>query len=529
MNKEDAGKGHVRSTKGEGKLEDMVEYFSGIGHPHPISEAVQDLRQMMLSRGFDEVQTSYFLPLRDIRQLTGNLYPAFMDSIYHLSWLGVGPIPPNKDVEMELLKKFPNLDQAELWNILDTIDDDTCGEDLLRTLVRELKITYGDAISIMNKVPELAQGKIVYEENTLRSFMPTSWISTLEATYDSGSLPIRLFTVASLFRREPEQDSRHIQTYNVLSLAIVDKDIDVEKGKRILGRIFDQMELNDIKMVVKKYPFPYFERGTEVEIFGGDLELGTCGIVTGNVLEEKGITSPVFIAEIGVERTLMHKHGYPDIRELFFPQFYSSWNLTDEEISASIRYIRKPQTEYGKEISNAILKCYKESAGDPDVKRKVAWKGYLVASEYGRFLVSEERAAKIHVHGRPAEVILREGASGQGLTGPAAFNEIWVKDGEIIGVPPDLSDKMEGSGAVKTNRTFVKGFARSAAWKIEKNIDTGHTGKIIDNVKELEGVNMKLNSKAFQYILSHKKRVNIRGPVYLKFLFRTLDQPENGD
>ncbi|MGA1866599.1 MAG: hypothetical protein ACMUFK_03940 [Thermoplasmatota archaeon] len=528
MTKRDAGKGPIRSSKGAGKMEDMVEYFSGIGHPHPVSEVVQDLRQMMLSRGFDEVQTSYFLPLRDLRQLTGNLYPAFLDSIYQLSWHRIGPIAPNKDVEMQLLKKFPKLDQAELWNILDTIDDDTCGEDLLSTLVRELKITYGDAISIMNLIPELAGGETVYEEKTLRSFMPTSWISTLEAIYDSETLPIRLFTVASLFRREPTQDSRHIQVYNILSLAVLDKGMDIEKGKRILKRIFDQMELNDVKMIVKKYQFPYFEDGTEIEIFGGDLELGTCGMASRNILEKKGIDSPVFIADIGVERTLMYKHGYPDIRELFFPQFYSSWNLTDDEIAASIRYVRKPQTEYGKEISNAILKCYKESAGDPEVKRKVAWKGYLVDSEYGRFLVSEEQAAKINVCGKPAEVILREEGSGQGLTGPAAFNEIWVKDGEIIGVPPDLSCKMEGSGAVKTNRTFLKGFARLAAWKIEKTIDTGHTGKIIDNVKELEGVNMKLNSKALQYILSHNKKVDIRGPVYLKFLFRTLDIQENG-
>jgi len=515
--------------KEEGKLEDTVEYFSGIGHPHPVAEVVQELRQMMLSSGFDEVQTSFFLPIKDVKTLTGDLYPAFMDSIYHISWIQLEPVPPHKEVEFKLRQKFPDIDQAELWNILDSIDEDSSGEELLRTITKEMEISHQDAISIMNLIPELRYGETGDEDQTLRSFMPTSWISTLEATYDQEAFPIRLFTHASIFRREPYQDSRHIRTYNVLSFAILDEDFDIEKGKRVLMRVFDQMELEGVRMIEKPYPFPYFEPGTEIEIFGDDLELGTCGMISKEVLKERGINAPVFIADIGVERTLMYKHGYPDIRELFFPQFFAAWNLSDEEISTSIKHIRRPQTDYGKEISNAIMKCYKENADDPEVKRKVAWSGFLVKSEYGRFLVSEERAAELKITGTPVEVILKEAGSGYGLAGPAAFNEIWINDGNIIAAPPEMAGKMEESGALKTNKTFVKGFSRFAAWKIEKAIEIGHTSKVYEKVKDLEGINLKLTSKALQYILSHKKKVDIQGPVYLKFLMRIKDQgSENG-
>ncbi|MGA1819775.1 MAG: hypothetical protein ACMUHU_02080 [Thermoplasmatota archaeon] len=513
--------------KEEGKLEDTVEYFSGIGHPHPVADVVAELRQMMLSSGFDEIQTSFFLPLKDVKQLTGELYPAFMDSIYHLSWIQLEPVPPNKEVELKLRQRFPDIDQAELWNILDSIDEDSSGEELLHTITEKLAISHQDAISIMNLIPELRYGETGDEDQTLRAFMPTSWISTLEATYDKEAFPIRLFTISPIFRREPYLDSRHIRTYNILSFAILDEDFDIEKGKRILGRVFDQMELEDVKMVEKPYPFPYFETGTEIEIFGGDLELGTCGMVSSEVLAERGINAPVFIADIGVERTLMYKHGYPDIRELFFPQFFAAWNLSDEEISSSIRYLRRPQTEYGKEIANAILKCYKDNAGEPEIKRKVAWTGFLVDSEYGNFLVSEERAEEMNITGTPVEVILKEAGSGHGIAGPAAFNEIWINDGNIVAAPPEMSSKMEEMGAFKTNKTFVKGFSRFAAWKIEKAIDIGHTSKVYEKVKDLEGINMKLTSKALQYILSHKKKVDIQGPVYLKFLMRLKGSDNN--
>ena len=178
-------------------------------------------------------------------------------------------------------------------------------------------------------------------------------------------------------------------------------------------------------------------------------------------------------------------------------------------------------------LSLALNMIGKESRGDQKIKRKVAWKGYLVESDYGKFLVSDERASDLELKGVPVEISIKEAASGMGLSGPAAFNEIWVRDGNIIGAPPEMSDKMEETGAFKTNKTFVKGFAKYAAWKIEKALDRGHTGKKYEKVKDLEGVNMKMTSKALQYILSHKKKVDIQGPLYLKFLFKI--NGSNGD
>ncbi|MFW3146820.1 MAG: hypothetical protein ACMUIE_08430 [Thermoplasmatota archaeon] len=506
------------------KVEDMVGYFSGVGHPHPISEGIRELREMMLSIGFDEIQTSYLIPLRDIKQLTGELYPIFKDSIFHLSWIRIEPIPPRTEVEQRIMEGFPQLDRAELWNILDTIDEDISGEELLTSITEELGLEIEQAIDLMNLIPELRSGLPEESEITLRSFIPTSWIPTLQATHDVTDLPLRLFTVATSFRRERSIDSRHMQTYNLLSIVVMDEGMTVETGKKILKRIFDHLEIEEYEFRLKSYPFPYFEEGTELEVFGGDLELGTCGMIDGEVLKDKGIKAPVFIADIGIERVMMYKHGYPDIRELIYPQFFSAWKLSDEELGNQIKYIRRPQTEYGKEIASAIQKAYKDNCGDDPPSKVVAWKGFLVESDYGKFLVSEERANELNMTGIPAEVVLKEVREGMGICGPAAMNEIWIQEGNIFGATPDMSEKMTESGATRTGKSFAKAFSRYAAWKIEKSLDRGRATKKIEKIKELEEINMKLNSQALYYLLSHKKKIDVKGPVYLRFLFRTKEE-----
>lgn len=511
----------------EGSLEEMrsqdiLSYFSGVGHPHPISEGVKNLRSMLIETGFDEIQTSYFVERKDVKELTGKLYPVFKDSVYHLSWIKPKPLPPTFEIDRKIAERFPEIDRAELWNILDTLDEDTSGEELMFDLRDELSIPVDDAIEIMNMIPGLTKGDPATGDITLRSFMPTTWLSTLEATFNADKLPIRLFTIASAFRREPTPDSNHIETYNILSLAIGDPGITLEKGMGVLRKLFDNLDLKEINFKKKSYPFPFYKKGSEMELFGGDLELGTCGMVSKKVLDSRGVDIPVFIADIGVERTLMFRHGYPDIRELLYPQFYAAWKLTDEEIASSIRYVRRPQTDYGKEIAQSIHKTYRENQ-EKGLTKKVAWKGILVSSDYGRFLVGQDRAKELKLEGKQVEIILKEVSEGMGLSGPAAFNEIWIEQGNILGVPPSTSKKMEERGAFRTNKSYVKAFSRFAAWKIERSLERGQTMRTVKKIKDLEGINMKLTSKALYYMLSHKKKVDTQGPVYLKFSFKIKD------
>ncbi|MGA1821652.1 MAG: hypothetical protein ACMUIG_03915 [Thermoplasmatota archaeon] len=504
-------------------MEDVVSYFSGRGHPHPIANEVENLRQMMISWGFDEIQTSHFMELEDVKKLTGPLYTVFKDSIYHLSWYRLQPIPPEPAIEVKITSRFPGLDLAELWNLIDTIDDDSSGEELLKLFSRELDLSYEDAINLINILPNIDGVNPIPSTQTMRAFMPTAWISNIEATYDIENLPVRIFTVAQLFRREPYLDSRHIGTYHVLSLAIVDQELTMKKGKAIANRIFDNLDLSNTDMVEKTYPFPYFEPGTELEIFGGDLELGTCGMISHNILEERNIDASAFIMDLGIERMLMYKSGYRDIRSLIFPQFHASWNLSDSDISQAIKYKRKPGTDFGKEIASAIYKTYKDNRDNADIKRKVAWSGYLVDTRYGQMLITEDEYDSKKGEGTYAEVVLKEAKTGMGLSGPGAFNQIFVKDGDILGVNPSETKVIDDSESIQTKITYAKAFSYLAAWKIEKALERGHTAKTIEMIRDLEDINLKIDSKALHYMLSHGKKADIRGPVYLKFIFRAKE------
>lgn len=522
----------MTKTNGNGKskngakpvnMEDVVVYFSGRGHPHPIANEVEQLRQMMISSGFDEIQTSHFMELEDVKKLTGPLYPVFKDSLYHLSWYRLQPIPPDPAMEVKITSRFPGLDLAELWNLIDTIDDDSSGEELLKLLSRELDLSFEDSINLMNILPNIDGNNPVPSPLTMRAFMPTAWISSIEATYDIENLPVRIFTVAQLFRREPYLDSRHIRTYNVLSLAVVDQELTMKKGKAIANRIFDNLEISNAEMVEKPYPFPYFEPGTELEIFGGDLELGTCGMISNKILEERNIDASAFIMDLGIERVLMYKSGYRDIRSLNFPQFHASWKLSDGDISQAIKYKRKPGTDFGKEIATAIYRTYKENRDNSNIKRKVAWSGYLVDTRYGQMLITEDEYDSKKGDGTYAEVILKEAKAGMGLSGPGAFNQIYVKDGDILGVNPSETKVMDDSESMQTKITFAKAFSNLAAWKIEKALERGHTAKTVEMIRDLEDINLKLESKALHYMLSHGKKTDVRGPVYLKFIFKAKD------
>lgn len=503
-------------------MEDIVEYFSGKGAPHPISSEVENLREMMLSYGFDEIQTSQFMELEDVKKLTGPLYPVYKDMLYHLSWYRLQPIPTDPNIEERILKRFPEMDLAELWNVIDTIDEDTSGEQLLISFRNELELENDEAFELVRMLPELVMDVPVPSTQTMRAFMPTSWIPSVEATFDPGSLPLRLFTVAQLFRREPIQDSKHIRTYHVLSFAVVDTDLTLKKGKAIAERIFDGIGIKDVEMVEKRYPFPYFEPGTEMDICGDSIEMGNCGMISHDVLQQWNIEASVFIMDLGIERMLMHKEGYGDIRRLLYPQFHSAWNLTDTEIAQSLKYKRQPTTDAGKEIATSVYRTYKEYREDKDKKRVVAWKGYLADSHHGKTLISEEvYQEKEDAEGVPVQVILKEAKPGMGLSGPGAFNEIYVKNGDIIGVnEEEIEATEEDPDMIPTNINYAKAFSKLVGWKIEKAIDRGHTAKSIKMIDDLEDINLKLDQKTLHYMLSRNKRTEVKGPVFLKFLFK---------
>ncbi len=501
------------------KLEDIVDYFSGKGTPHPISEGVASVRHLMLESGFDELLTSHFIGGKDAKELLGKLHISFRDALFYIYTTRMVPIAPTREVEVQIARRFPNVDLAQLWNILDDIDGTVSGEDLMVSLKHDLGLSIDEALDLMNMIPELASSGLQATGLTLRAFMPISWLSTIEAVYDEKALPMRLFTVGTMFRREPVQDRTHMRTYNVLSIAVFDKDFTMDKGITVLKRLLSSIEIEDTSFIEKTYSYPFFEKGTEYEVFVDGLEIGTCGMISSDVLTSMNVNANLFLADLGIERILMHQKGYPDIRELFYPQFFSAWNISDTDLASSIRYTHRPQTPAGRDIARSIVSALKAMWGKEVSGPMVVWKGELVTNGDSEKLVSEGSAVPEGSKAIKAELLLEEAKEGMGLFGPGAFDQVWVKAGNIMGIPPTLAKEIRSEGGHRTGKSYLKAFANYAGWKVERSFSRGSTSKSFEMVRRLEDINMHLTSKAQNYVLSRSRKVDVKGPVFLRFRF----------
>lgn len=239
-------------------LDEVVDIFSGRGSPHPVNEYMQRLRELMLSMGFDEIQTDPFMDFSEVKAMTGPVFPVFRDAIYHVQHKRLAPIGPTPQLEVRIKDRYPEMDLAVLWNLIDTIDEETSAEEFMKSLHAELGLTVKDAVILMNAVPEITGSGLEDTSLTMRAFMPTAWMRTLQATYDPTSIPIRLFTVAQNFRREASEDPYHLRTYNLLSIAIMSCPLDMDKAKSIVNFILDEIWTS------RTWPWP--ERNTHSRI-----------------------------------------------------------------------------------------------------------------------------------------------------------------------------------------------------------------------------------------------------------------------
>jgi O-phosphoseryl-tRNA synthetase len=167
-----------------------------------------------------------------------------------------------------------------------------------------------------------------------------------------------------------------------------------------------------------------------------------------------------------------------------------------------------------------VLNTLTENRGNNSSK-VTAWKGSVIRK--GNDYTLGESGPMETMDGYVAEVVLKEAKEGMGICGPAAFDELMVLNGNIIGVPPPEKTKLEDHGAVPTGITYAKAFANLAAWKVERSLEKRHIAKRVEMVKDMEQINLTVDAKAFQYILSRKKRIDIKGPVFLRFSFRSIE------
>ncbi|MFX0056946.1 MAG: O-phosphoserine--tRNA ligase [Candidatus Hodarchaeota archaeon] len=480
------------------------------GGSHFINDFIVDARKKMISLGFEELVLPMFVDEQDVYKQYGPEAVLILDRLFYLAGLPRPDIGVSNEKVERIREIVPDFKNIEVLKQIfrDYKRGDIEADDLIETFIKLLNLNESQASSIIDNIfPELKQLKPIPTRSTLRSHTTALWFKVLEFLVKKKKLPLQYFTIGQKFRREQKLDSTHLYVSNTLSIVIMAEEISLEDCQDISLLISKEIGFADSKIEIKKATSKYYAPQTEFEIYVNHpttknwIEIGDGGLYSPVSLANYNISYPVFNVGFGIERICMIKSQVEDIRRLVYPYYYEDVSFSDKEISNSIRYKYVPLTEKGLEIQKAILTAaIKNKDLDSPIEIK-AWEGNL--------------------KGKKIEVLLWERDDNVKLLGPAALNEIWVNDGNVLGVP---SDKVP-DGAISANKSYLEGIASEMAYNIEimleQNIDKyEHRVKMCYRASE---VNLELDDIVLEYIHSKQKKVDIRGPVFIGLSFNKID------
>ncbi|MHA1688546.1 MAG: O-phosphoserine--tRNA ligase [Promethearchaeota archaeon] len=480
------------------------------GTSHVVNEFICHARKEMINLGFEELILPMFIEEEHVYKQYGPEAALILDRLFYLAGLPRPDIGISREKISEIKKRVPNFEkEEELKSIFRRYKKGEIeSDDLIEIFVEKLGLKENQASEILDKVfPELKLLKPIPTKMTLRSHTTALWFKVLEELIKKRPLPLQYFTIAPKFRREQKIDATHLYCSNTLSLVIVAEKISLEDCQRIARTICEHLGFKNNRTVIKKATSKYYAPQTEFEIFVEHprtkewIEIGDGGFYSPVSLAQYNISHPSFNIGFGVERICMIKSEIEDIRKLVYPYFYEETVFSDVEISKGVRYKHVPMTDKGIEIKEAIIKVAKEKKDEMSPCEIVAWEGI--------------------VKNKKIIVTLWEKDKDVRLLGPAAFNKIWVKDGNILGLALEKNPE-EG---IDTGKTYIEGIANEMAYNIEVLLDQGitqhdHRIKICYRASE---INIEVDDIILEYIHSKQKKVDIRGPVFAGLSFKVIE------
>jgi len=485
------------------------DYSGGTGKPHPVHDLVQEIRNILLDLGFDEVENQIFVPEEEIYLQYGPEAPVILDRCYYLAGLPRPDIGLS-DKKIAEIGKIAKIDIEKFKQILREYREGSVeGDNLFEEMVNILGIRAEDAARIIALFPEFRSLTPVAEKTTLRSHMTASWFSTLRELQDKAEFPLRLFSIGLRFRREQRVDAKHLRAHYGASCVIMDPDVSLDAGRKISEKILERLGFRDINFVQKKATSNYYAPETELEIFSGDVEIADCGMYSPVSLANYGIKYPVFNIGFGLERILILKTGIEDVREILYPQFYQELDLSDEEIAKQVRIDKVPETDEGRKLADLIGKTAREHA---DEKSPCEFQVYS-----GKFL------------GKKIEINLVEREENTKLLGPAVLNDIYVRQSGIYGIPsnpeklsPTLVPIKENG--IKVEFSYLDAISSYLAAEIEERVEKGETNGFLQvkMAKTPADLNISIGAKARRFISSKQKEISIKGPIFIGVEFRIV-------
>lgn len=483
------------------------------GQPHPLFDLIQKLRQFFLDIGFMEASNPVIVEEAEVYKQYGPEAPVILDRCYYLATLPRPDIGLSKAKCLEIERRGVKLTHERTTALQGVLRDykrgDIASDDFVEKIAEALNVSDSTATLILSEVfPEFAALKPQSSTLTLRSHITSAWFPTLQALQHKLELPIKLFSVDIRFRREQSEDPTHLRTHHAASCVVMDEELNVKDGEEITKAMLKPFGFERFRFVQKKVTSKYYTPGTEYEgyIFHPSMkewiEIVNYGLYSPIALANYNLEYPVFNLGMGVERIALSLYGEADMRRLVYPQFYAELTLSDAEIANMVKVEVEPKSEAGIKIREAIKPTALKHAEEPSPCEFLAYEGKI-----------SEKRVKVYVY---------ETDVGTKLLGPAAFNSIYVYDGNILGIPekgmervPIVKEAREKG--IRLGFSYLDAVASLAAAKIEEAVQLGQksVNVRVKMAKHPSDVNIKVGDVARRYITSKKKRIEVAGPVFI--------------
>lgn len=475
------------------------------GKSHPLFETMQRLRDAYLSMGFTEVMNPLFIDDTDVYKQFGPEAPIILDRCYFLAGLPRPDIGLSDEKLERMRSEFvPVIDRTKTEDFRKVLRGYKTGEmdadDFVERVASVLKISGEKATAMLDTLfPEFKSMKPQPTNITLRSHMTASWFITLTEVQHKFPLPVKLFSIDRVFRREQKEDTRHVRSHHSASCVVMGDDVSVDTGKEVAIGLLGYFGFKNFIFAKKKIASRYYKPDTEVEVFieteqGEQIEVADFGIYNPASLERYGIRHPVMNLGLGVERLAMLLYKESDLRRLLYP--WKEWTLSDKEIASLIKIDLAPATEEGEAIKKGIVETIEKNASAKSPCEFMAWRGTVRGKNVSVYVFEKEEKAK--------------------LCGPAYRNEFVVYDGNILAVPEDKKWEEVLAKGVRTGIRIVDAVASLAAHEIEKAAAEGKnwSGRVKMSRSPAD-VNVRVDDVAVRYVTSQKKKIDARGPVFV--------------
>ncbi|WML67271.1 MAG: O-phosphoserine--tRNA(Cys) ligase [Methanoregula sp. SKADARSKE-2] len=515
----------VLTPAGQSERYPRLSYKRAVAHP--IFATIQKLRDTYLTLGFDEAENPVIIDEKDIYRQFGPEAMAVLDRVFYLGGLprpNVGIARKQLDEINEILLSHRNpivhgqgeegRAPAEPYQPMTKETDERLratlhaykkseidGDELTFELAKVLGIDDALVVHILEAVfPEFRALIPESSRNTLRSHMTSGWFMTLGAIWERAPLPIRMFSVDRCFRREQAEGPTRLMTYHSASCVVAGEDVTLEDGKAVSQALLSAFGYSDFRFQQDEKRSKYYMPDSQTEVYArhqvhGWVEVATFGMYSPSALAEYGIGVPVMNLGLGVERLAMIAYNAEDVRELVHPQFFPR-QATDLEMVRGVRLREEPVTPEGKRLTAAIGAtgaAHAEAMGPCEFE---AWKGTI--------------------GGRRVRVVVEETESNAKLLGPACANEIFVHQGSILGVPDTERWKAVRTEGVSTGITYLNAVSALAAARIEEAARCGRETHVqVKMAKHPSDVNVNIEDFAMRAVTDSKKKVDLRGPVFL--------------